>query len=280
MTNCGTKKADMRASLSEQDMARVENWVSINERLGGQGWWHMMEAVSDPISGTCEALDIFIIDQIGSFGQSADSFIDILVKIKTPLIRVRLNTTGGSYTETIRVFDALTAHPAKVEGYVSGLACSSGSLLVMACDVVYMAEDAFFLIHHAYTEKDAMLKSIVMLSPDNCNRKMVDLFSRKTGIPKELIKEWMDGETLFNSSEALELGFVDKIIPAEEWCSEHNVDAIKENSACLRILHMEIDRMLDLANGKPLQAGNGLGVIDGLRKITHESLSGHSSRLF
>lgn len=205
----GIKRDELWDRISDEEAERIEGFFYLNKKVGAPGWWSILSLTPD-------TTDLFIFDQIGRDGINSDLLITTLKGLQTQKINVRLNSTGGSYVEMKKIIAAMKNHPASFDTFISGFAGSAGSVLAIHGDTVFMAEDAFFQIHDAYRCDEQCL---IMLDPEPANSWMAGIFSRKTGIPVDQIKLWMKQDTYFRASEAKELGFVDVIIPAEEWCA-------------------------------------------------------------
>jgi ATP-dependent Clp protease, protease subunit len=180
-------------------------------------WYRMEEKDS--------AADVYIYDEISWFGVSADQFVKDLQAIKADTIRLHLNTPGGSIFDGIAIYNALKQHKAKVETYIEGLAASSGSIVALAGDKVYMAENAFYMIHEPWVltvgDSAELRKTADLL--DKISGVMVNTYMKVSGKDEKQIKQWLQAETWFTAEEAKEAGFVDEITDEIEAQARHDL---------------------------------------------------------
>lgn len=157
--------------------------------------------------------DVFIYNEIGYFGITADRFVKDLEDIQADTINLRINTPGGVVTEGMAIYNALVRHKAKVITHIDGLAASMGSVIALAGDEVNIAENAFFMIHNpsavVWGESKDMRKTADTL--DKMRDSLVKTYAAKSGKDEDEIKQLMDDETWFTADEAKDAGFVDNI---------------------------------------------------------------------
>ena len=98
---------------------------------------------------TAETAEIWIYEYIGADfwsgdGITAKSFQKELSEIKAKQIDLHINSPGGDVFDGITIYNLLKQHPANVTTYIDGLAASIASVIALAGDNVYMAENALF----------------------------------------------------------------------------------------------------------------------------------------
>jgi ATP-dependent protease ClpP protease subunit len=107
--------------------------------------------VSNALGTEAGAADLYLYDAIdewgGEWGVSSSEFVAALSGITAGLIRLHLNSPGGSYYEAIAMRAALVAHPATVHVYVDGLAASAASILATVGERGTMAPGSQQMIH-------------------------------------------------------------------------------------------------------------------------------------
>jgi len=117
---------------------------------------------------------------------------------------------GGSVFAGNAIYSILTHHPAKVTGYIEGIAASMGSVVAMACDELLMAENSLMMIHNpwgmAVGDSGEIRKYADML--DKAKETLMLAYEKRTGISSEELTELLNQETWFTASEALEKGFI------------------------------------------------------------------------
>lgn len=147
-------------------------------------------------------------------GMTAQEFATQLNQIgDVDEINLRFNSKGGSIIDGTAIFNTLNRHPAKISGIVDGLCGSIMTIVAMACDTLLMSEGSFMFIHegHAMFDPDEMFsaddlrKIVADLEPKTAE--MRDIYSRKTGLPRQKIADMMKAETWMNSTDAVEMRF-------------------------------------------------------------------------
>jgi len=164
--------------------------------------------------------EILIYDEIGAdpwtgTGIGADDFVRELRAIKAPKIDVRINSVGGSVFDGNAIYNALARHPAHVDVYIDGIAASIASVIAMAGDKIYIASNAYIMIHNPYGRVewgDASDMRKMADTLDMIRGSLIGTYARRTGQPAEQIGAWMDEERWFNAEEAVEFGFADEIV--------------------------------------------------------------------
>jgi len=94
---------------------------------------------------------IEIFDEIGLYGIGFKVFsamLDDLGDVKN--IYLDIFSPGGDVLDGMAIMDRLNAHPATIDGHVSGYAGSISSVLLMAADKITMPENAWLFIHNPW----------------------------------------------------------------------------------------------------------------------------------
>ncbi len=173
--------------------------------------WYKIESKADKA-------EIWIYEMIGEDfwtggGVTAKSFQKDLAEIKASQIDLHINSPGGEVFDGITIYNLLKQHPATVTTYIDGIAASIASVIALAGDKVYMAENALYMMHNpqGLTIGDSadMRKMADVL--DKVRGSMTIAYSTKTGKTEDDINALLDAETWMNADEALEAGFVDEI---------------------------------------------------------------------
>jgi ATP-dependent Clp protease protease subunit len=166
-----------------------------------------------------DTTEINLYDEIGGwFGVTAKQFRETLDSITSSKIILNINSPGGDVFDAVAIYNDLLAHKASVVVRVTGLAASAASLIAMAGDRVEIAENAFFMIHNAWSvavgDARAMTKRAGLLS--KIDVELADTYAARTGGDVDDIKQQMNDETWLNADEAVEQGFADEIIAVDE----------------------------------------------------------------
>lgn len=133
-------------------------------------------------------------------------------------ITVWLNSPGGDVFAAAQIYNMLKAYKGKVTVRIDSLAASAASVIAMAGDSVEMSPVAMMMIHNPSTiaagDASDMQKAIDMLN--EVKESIMNAYEAKTGLRRNKLAMLMDNETWFNAKKALELGFCDSILFAEE----------------------------------------------------------------
>lgn len=163
--------------------------------------------------------------QIDIFGQivseklfdeetSASSFRDSLKSLgDVSTINLSINSGGGSVWDGVAIYNMLKSHKATVNVYVEGLAASIASVIAMAGDTITMRSGSMMMVHMPFTiaqgNAEEMRKTADALEKTGNN--IVDIYSSRTGISSDDIRNIMNEETWLSAEEAVEQGWATKL---------------------------------------------------------------------
>jgi ATP-dependent protease ClpP protease subunit len=181
----------------------------------GRGWYTI-------INLSQSEAEVMIYDEIGAWGITAGDFTKELRALKASTITLRINSPGGDVFDGVAIYNAISRHPATVNGYVDGIAASAASFIAMASDTLMMAPHSQMMIHEAHG---------LVIGPADDMRKMADILDKSSdniaGIYAEkaggTIEDWrarMREETWLSDHEAVEMGLADGIEGEEEEMAE------------------------------------------------------------
>lgn len=186
------------------------------------------------MAGASEAT-IWLYDIVGEDmwgGVSAKAFAADLSAITAPIIHLRINSPGGDVFDARAMVTALRQHPAHVIAHIDGLAASAASYIAMACDEVEMAEGAFLMVHNAWGVVIGNRHNLLDMAEtlEKVDASILADYQTRTKQSTDTIQGWMDAETWFTATEALDVGFIDRVFtsPNENVDSEpdheHQID--------------------------------------------------------
>lgn len=170
-------------------------------------------------------LDIF--DEIDDWwGYGVPTLAYELSKLNaSQALTVRIHSPGGSVTEGLGIRNLLRAYPGDLTTVGVGFVASIASIILLAGKKVKMADNAYLMIHRPYGgvmgNADEMKRTAATL--ENMDENLLDIYvqaieSRGKGGEgtREKVWQYMQDETWFTAREALELGFIDEVIGAEQ----------------------------------------------------------------
>jgi len=165
--------------------------------------------------------DVYIYDEIGdasflSETTSAKDFIMQVQEIKANKINLHINSPGGNVFDGLAIYNFLKTLKASKTVYIDGLAASIASVVAMAGDKIIMPANAFLMIHEPYGlvvgTSDDMKKNSEIL--DKISNSLAEIYSKRSGLSIERVKQMMKDETWLTAKEAKELGFINEITDA------------------------------------------------------------------
>src|SRR5690606_33465795 len=116
-------------------------------------------------------------------------------------------------------YNNLARHPARVDVYIDGIAASIASVIAMAGAKIYIASNAYIMIHNPYGRVewgDASDMRQMADTLDTIRAPPRATYARRTGQRAERTAAWMDAERWFNAEEAVESGFADESVDGGE----------------------------------------------------------------
>lgn len=157
--------------------------------------------------------EILLYDEIGFWGVTARDFQSMLAQVGDGPLTLRINSPGGDVFDGLAIFSALQSHAGDVTVIVDGLAASAASFIALAGDRVTMAENAFLMVHNAWTlalgNKNDLAASAAVLG--KIDAQMAQIYAKKTGDSVEAMAALMDAETWLTAAEAQSAGFIDAV---------------------------------------------------------------------
>lgn len=161
---------------------------------------------------------LYIYDVIDSYwGVSALAVISQIASASdADVLHVYINSPGGDVFEGRAIMAAIGRFQGKTIAHIDSLCASAATSVALACDEVEISDGAFFMIHNAsawaYGDKNDMRSTADLL--EKVEGSIVGDYAAKTGKDVDQINAWMNAETWFDAAEALEAGFVNRIVPA------------------------------------------------------------------
>lgn len=236
--------AESGDSMKSKHTARVSNLLASNAAIlaqaramqsapevreaRGQDWFRIENA-------TAEEATVYIYDEIGFWGTSAQGFVDQLNAITAPKLAIRINSPGGDVFDGVAIHSALMASKAHVTVHIDGIAASAASFIAMAGDNIIMARNATMMIHEAsglvWGNKRDCKKQMELL--DKLDGNIADMYSLQAGGTAEEWMARMEAETWYTGREALAIGLVDEITSPDEEEEEESEEMPMRNRLSL-----------------------------------------------
>lgn len=177
----------------------------------GKNWYRIENAMA-------EEATVYIYDEIGFWGTTAQGFVDELNSISAPKLNIHINSPGGEVFDGVAIHSALMNSQAHVTVFIDGIAASAASFIAMAGDRIVMARHATMMIHDAaglcWGNPADMLAMHGLL--DKLSNNIADMYALQAG---GTVADWrarMNAETWYTGPEALAAGLVDEITQPDD----------------------------------------------------------------
>jgi ATP-dependent Clp protease protease subunit len=145
-------------------------------------------------------------------------------------IIVWINSPGGDVFAAAQIYNMLMEYKGQVTVKIDGIAASAASVIAMAGGEVHMSPVSMMMIHNPATiaigDSVEMVRAKELL--DEVKESIINAYELKTGLPRLKLARLMDAETWMNAHKAVELGFADGILYAEneESAPDNMVEAL------------------------------------------------------
>lgn len=134
-------------------------------------------------------------------------------------IDVHINSAGGNVFEGHVIYNMLKTHKAKINVYVDALAASIASVIAMSGDTIFMHKNSFLMIHNSWImtvgNSRELRETAELLDKTDASSNHAYL-DKATNISEEELKQLLEAETWLTADEALEKGFINEILGANQ----------------------------------------------------------------
>jgi ATP-dependent Clp endopeptidase proteolytic subunit ClpP len=178
----------------------------VNLKQGKRDWFSIKNSGDS-------STEVFIYDEIGYWGITAQDFVNELKAADTKNITLRLNSPGGEIFDGIAIYNALMDHPATITSIVDGVAASAASFIFMAGDTRIMNRSSTAMIHDgiglAVGNASDMREMADQL--DQASDNIASIYSERAGGSVSSWREKMKAETWYTADEAVKAGLAHKV---------------------------------------------------------------------
>ena len=176
-------------------------------------------------------------------------------------VELEIASHGGLVSSAVEIYQALKDYPGKVTARIA-YACSAATVISCAADESEISEVGFFMIHNAQSmtagDKREMAHESEVLSTIDAG--IISAYEKKTGMSREDIQELMNKDSYLSAEEAVNMGFVDGLIPDSKKEADAEDVVKKAVAAADGMIPMDAVRnltiaskMVEQATGKSLQ---------------------------
>lgn len=159
-------------------------------------------------------------------------------------VEVQLNSPGGDMFEGIAIYNVLREHPQQITVKVMGMAASAASVIAMAGNTIEIGVSSFIMIHNCWVMAMGNRHDLAAVSEwlAPFDQAMVDLYAMRTGATPADVAKWMDGESWMSGMTAIERGFADAILPADQMLLDSATQAEDRKVNDLRAMELTMVR--------------------------------------
>jgi len=201
------------------------------------------------INNNVDVTDVYLFNDIGTFGVSAQSFVEEIKEYEGKELAIHINSLGGEVFDGMAIYSIIQRRKAKTIVYIEGIAASIASVIALAADEVIMSENSLLMIHNAWggTQGDAseMRKQADVL--DKITNEIAEIYVKKTNLPYDEIIRLMSEETWLTAEEAVAMGFVDSISEPIKVAAKYDVSKFKN------ITMEKVEKTLNINNKKKIK---------------------------
>lgn len=131
---------------------------------------------------------------------------------------VNLNSPGGDFFEGLAIYNLLRNHKGFVTVNILGMAASAAAVVAMGSDETLIARAGFIMIHNTWLfgagDRHEFRRIADWMEP--FDETTANLMSVRTGIEQSVIAGQLDSETWIGGSKAVEQGFADDFLAADQ----------------------------------------------------------------
>ena len=202
----------------------------------------------------------WIDDWLGTGKEKTDAFTlkDALMQVDTPNLTVRINSYGGEVSEGLAIYSLLSEFKGYLKTIVDGFACSAASIIFMAGQERVVPENGLLMIHNAWTEARGDSNKMKKVAEDleKITKPSLNIYTNKTKLSEEEIKEKMDKEEWITSQEAYEWGFSTTQERKNEYMQALEADFVHNLVMKNKKLQKEIEGLQEKDNKEIIQKIN------------------------
>ncbi len=159
----------------------------------------------------------WIYDWLGMEATSPKKISDALRDAGGEDVEIHINSPGGDVFAGSEIYTLLRAYSGKVKVKILGIAASAASVIAQAGESE-ISPTGMFMIHNVKTWSSGDYRDMEYTAETlkAANESIINAYMAKTGMTQEELQGLMDRETYMAAAQAVEYGFVDKVMFAEQ----------------------------------------------------------------
>ncbi|MBB1493310.1 Clp protease ClpP [Paracoccus sp. MC1854] len=180
-------------------------------------WQAGLRTTDASAANVISMLDVIGADGWTGEGVTARHIAATLRSITADEITVDLNSPGGDFFEGVAIYNLLRQDPRRVTVRILGLAASAASVIAMAGDEVQIGRAGFLMVHNAWVvavgNRHDMAAAAETMVPFDAA--MAEVYAAKAGVDPAQAGAWMDAETWFTGTQAIDAELADRFLAAD-----------------------------------------------------------------
>lgn len=159
----------------------------------------------------------WIYDWLGMEATSPKKISDALQDAGGEDVEIHINSPGGDVFAGSEIYTLLRSYSGKVKIKILGIAASAASVIAQAGESE-ISPTGMFMIHNVKTWSSGDYRDMEYTAEAlrAANESIINAYVAKTGMTQEELQSLMDRETYMAAAQAVEYGFVDKVMFAEQ----------------------------------------------------------------
>lgn len=157
-------------------------------------------------------------------------------------VEVQINSNGGDMFEGIAIYNVLREHPQDITIKIMGMAASAASIIAMAGDDVQIGAASFLMIHNCWVyamgNRHELREVADWLEP--FDGAMTDVYVARSGQSDKDVVKWLDASTYMSGKTAIERGFADGLLPADQMTIDEGAKASDREVNEIRALEIAL----------------------------------------
>lgn len=229
-----------------------------------------LRAAAPAAANVIEMYELIGYDWWTGGGVTAKSVSEQLRSLRGQAVEIRLNSPGGDMFDGIAIYNLLREHDGEITIKVMGMAASAASIIAMAGDRIEIGAASFIMIHNCWVcacgNRIDFLALAAWMEPFDAA--LASVYVERSGQLLAQVVEWMNAETYMSGATAVERGFADALLSADESKADLAAMASGKEAASVRVAEMammastgmprsEVREHIKKIRGKPDAAPEG-----------------------
>jgi ATP-dependent protease ClpP protease subunit len=157
-------------------------------------------------------------------------------------IEVQINSGGGDVFEGFAIYNVLREHPQAITMKIMGMAASAASVIAMAGNTIEIGAAAFLMIHNCWCgavgNRHDFAEVAAFLEPFDLA--MAQVYANASGQNLADCQKWMDAETYMSGALAIDRGFADALLPADQTKRDPGTKAADRERAAITAMELRL----------------------------------------